>query len=143
MALHIDLYRVDENGRATDIVDKQRFELTGSAKAYISNLGSALRWHKESKDEMWDVISAAVSEYVGTEHEIKNESGKYTRWGVSIEGQFGKDTFDARYKDLVVEELIPQGDRVQINGKDLDGRRVWILLHIGPEGFKIKRSQTQ
>jgi hypothetical protein len=49
-------------------------------------------------------------------------------WDDFIEG---KDTFDDRFPDLYVEEIIDMGDGdFQLNGRDLNRRRVWQSIYL-------------
>jgi hypothetical protein len=143
MSLHIELYRTNEKGNwdPNQCIEVKTFETPGAAKAWVNKLVHAFNWSKGSYNTMADVISAAEKQYVGTEHDMWHANGSVTRWMIAIEGQFGSKTYEHRYKNLVVEEVILQGDQIQVNGKNLDGENVWMLMHVG-KGFTVRQSSV-
>jgi hypothetical protein len=50
--------------------------------------------------------------------------------------------FEERFKDIKVEEVIIFPDSWQVNGHDLDGRKVWILLQVPVDGIKVRMFQA-
>lgn len=116
----------------------------------------AVAWWKASgfndgDGSVLDVLQAAKDEYVGTEHELmtprsskrRHDPAGYTNLWCCIEGQEGRDTFHDRFKDLYVEEIIDMGDGdFQLNGKDVDGRRVWQSIHLRNVAFRRFQDPT-
>src|SRR4051812_21209485 len=106
MALHITFYHRDPNGKSTGALEERRFEGQSEAMVYVSDLWHRNDFNGQDKAIAFQVIKAAKTEYVGEELEIRTSSGKYGDFGLEIEGQFNKKTFDERYKDIIVEEIV-------------------------------------
>lgn len=140
MSIHVTIgYRdgfADRGQPFVPVIDK-KFELSQDAVAWWKLTG-----FNDGSGSVQEVLIAAKDEYVGTEHELmtpdahthkpQGNEGGYTRLWCCIEGQEGKDTFDERYKDMVVDEIVflSNSKDVQLNGKDLNGKRVWMTLHL-------------
>jgi hypothetical protein len=106
--------------------------------------------------------------YVAAQEKIDADSEHARKWRVTIKGEVEdaqlfqhlldliQETYDDtdaqmriretrehfvdRYKDLTVSKVIFFDDnRAQVEGKDLDGNRVWILVHF-PHPVIFKRS---
>jgi hypothetical protein len=119
-------------------------------KSFVTSEAAVIWWEDVgfNSPSVLEVLNAANHEYVGTEHEImtpntrRGETG-YTKLWCCIEGQEGKDTFDDRFKDLYIREVIYRGvnqgiQDLQLNGNDTEGRRVWQSVHIMPDcKFKL------
>lgn len=137
MSIHVSIgYRegfADKGKPYVEVIDK-KFETANQALAWWVKTG-----FNDGDGSVEEVLKAARTEYVGTEHEIMTPSSTkrrhghagYTKMWCCIEGQEGKDTFDDRFRDLYVEEIIDMGEGdYQLNGKDTDGRRVWQSIHL-------------
>jgi len=57
-----------------------------------------------------------------------------------VEGEKYFGPFDERYKDIIVAEMIIDGQFIQVNGWDLDGRKVWIQLSVPKAGYIVKHA---
>lgn len=134
MAIHIEL--VDRHGTAPY---KGENKMVVVANLRFEEVNDALEWwrrlseisHLRDKD-VEEVIKATATEYVGTEHELMTTEGDYTSLILCIEGQVGEKTFDARFKDMIIHEIVNLGNsQFTLNGKDLAGRHVWqsVVLH--------------
>lgn len=145
MAIHVSIGYRDgflDRGQPYVKVLEKTFEQSEIAVMWWEDTG-----FNDGDGSVLDVLRAARGEYVGTEHEIMtpnahkdgHSDGGYTKLWCCIEGQEGKDTFDDRFKDLFVEEIVYMGDgQYQLNGKDIDGRRVWQSVHLKKDcKFKV------
>jgi hypothetical protein len=153
MAIHIEIgYRdgfMDKGKPLVKVIDKS-FAIANEALTWWLGTG-----FNDGDGSVEDVLKAAGDEYVGTEHEIMtpgvtgkstSQEGGYTKLWCIIEGQEGKDTFDDRFKDLHVTEVIYMGEcngviDLQLNGHDTDNKRVWQSIHLKP-GFTFKISEV-
>lgn len=73
-------------------------------------------WRREQKDS---IIQGAIEEIQGT-YDYEDHDAR-------------KEHFTKRYPDILVTKVTRIGDedRVQVEGKDLSGRKVWISLEFG------------
>lgn len=143
MSIHVHIGYMEGMGKPFVTVIDKSFEHANDARAWWDRTG-----FNDGDGSVADVLAAAGGEYVGTEHELmtpnkrRGETG-YTKLWCCIEGQEGKDTFDDRFKDLYIREVIYGGvdqgmQHLQLNGNDTEGRRVWQSVHIMPDcKFKL------
>lgn len=148
MSIHVNIGYRDgfhtEGKPFVQVIDK-KFEKADDAVLWWRDCG-----FNDGDGSVEEVLIAAENEYVGTEHEIMTPSarkdghsdGGYTKMWCCIEGQEGKDTYDERYKDLVLEQIIFMGDgQYQLNGKDINGRKVWMSVYMRSD-VKFKVSEV-
>src|SRR4051812_11668189 len=128
MSIHVSIgYKDGMTGPYVEVINK----------SFVTSEAAVTWWEDVdfNSPSVLEVLNAAKHEYVGTEHEImtantrRGETG-YTNLWCCIEGQEGKDTFDDRFRDLYVTEVIYMGGSngfhdLQLNGHDTENKRVW------------------
>jgi hypothetical protein len=73
----------------------------GEAKSIVYNLCHAFQFDNRDRNSMLDVLQAAKTEYVGTEHSLRRrDTEDYTKFGIAIEGQEAKPKKDVPNRDL-------------------------------------------
>jgi hypothetical protein len=80
----------------------------------LHQYGNRLGWEEVERARLFDHVLELIQE-------TYSEEDKENR----------RDHFDSRFPDIKVTKVIFDRDlgRIQVDGKALDGRRVWILLH--------------